>query len=359
MFRHFAMIARLRFFMVKYSLLKEEYVMRKILIALGIVLIAGIIVFLLLAQNASVYTTEIESTVVSVNRINAPLTLAVFSDIHHDPEDKVDPLPDMTRCLPELFSRCRIDALWNLGDLINGHNCTKEQATNLLREVIAAEQAVTEHYHNIEGNHDNNIQSTWEGSGNLPESVVLSNGELSAVLSNEGEVHSTLRGTDYYVDFPDQHIRVICVTAEYTAFRPETAEWLRSTALKTDYDVLVLAHCPTRPEWGFKDDIVNGELIEAELKAFVESGGTVIAYIHGHDHGDMIETADDLAWTGVAVGCARFQVPASNGTEGMIYQDRYHGDATRLLFDIVCIDPENRQVHFIRFGAGQDRVISY
>ena len=332
---------------------------RKILISLGILLIAGIIAFLLLAQNSSVYTAEIESTVASVNRINAPLTLAVFTDIHHDPEDKVDPLPDMTQCLQKLFSRCRIDALWNLGDLINGHNSTKEQATALLREVIAAEQSVTDHYHNIEGNHDNNIQSTWEGSGNLPESVVLTNEELNAVLANEGEVHSSLHATDYYVDFPDQHIRVICISADYTTFQPETAEWLRTTALKTDYNVLVLAHCPTRPEWGFKDDIVNGELIEAELKAFVKSGGTVIAYIHGHDHGDMIETADDLPWTGVAIGCARFQVPTSNGTEGMTYQDRHDDDATKLLFDLICIDQENRQVHFIRFGAGENRVISY
>ena len=332
---------------------------RKILISLGILLIAGIIAFLLLAQNSSVYTAEIESTVASVIRINAPLTLAVFTDIHHDPEDKVDPLPDMTQCLQKLFSRCRIDALWNLGDLINGHNCTKEQATALLQEVITAEQFVTDHYHNIEGNHDNNIQSTWESSGNLPESVVLTNDELNAVLANEGEEHSTLRATDYYVDFPDQQIRVICISADYTTFLPETAEWLRTTALKTDYSVLVLSHCPTRPEWGFKDDIVNGELIEAALKAFAEGGGTVIAYIHGHDHGDMNETADDLPWTGVAVGCARFQVPTSNGTEGMTYQDRHHGDATKLLFDIVCIDPDNRQVHFIRFGAGQDRVISY
>ena len=168
---------------------------RKILIALCIVLIAGIIAFLLLTQNSSVYTAEIESVVASVNRISAPLTLAVFTDIHHDPEDKVDPFLDTTWCLQELFFRCRIDALWNLGDLINGHNSTKEQATALLREVITAEQSVTNYYHNIEGNHDNNIQSTWEGSGNLPESVVLTNEELNAVLANEGEVHSTLRAS--------------------------------------------------------------------------------------------------------------------------------------------------------------------
>ena len=202
---------------------EEEQTMRKILIAAGVVLIAGIIAFLVFSQKPSVYSSELDSTVASIKKANASLTLAVFTDIHHDPDDKVNPLPDMTDCLQELFSRCRIDALWTLGDLINGHNSTKEQATALLEEVIAAEKSVTKHYHNIEGNHDNNIQSTWEGSGSLPESVVLSNGELNAVLSNEGEVHSSLRATDYYVDVPDRHIRVICVTADYTTFLPETA----------------------------------------------------------------------------------------------------------------------------------------
>ena len=335
---------------------------RWLVILVSILCVAVAILFLVLVDKPFIYESEVVSTVHAVERAEPNLTLVIYTDIHHDPAKNEPHVIGKTMdCVVEVGKRVTIDALWNLGDLINGHTTTKAEAVEQINEVLAEENRVTANAHRIEGNHDNNIQATYEGNAGFGMEEVLTNAEMSSVLANtttsQTEHHSGLRPTDYYVEFPDQGIRVICITAEETTWTEETAVWLREEALKTEDSVLFLAHIPTRPEWGFKNDVVGGELIEDELRAFVESGGTIIAYIHGHDHGDMISDAGE--WKEVAIGCARFQVPTSNGTEGMTFQERNKRDVTKILFDVVCINTEKREVRFIRFGAGTDRVITY
>ena len=329
-------------------------------IVLLIFAIIAIVVLIILSQP-SIYEGEVTSTVNAINKINSSLTLAIYTDIHHDPKNEVDLYKETLECIGEVGRKTNIDALWNLGDIINGHTTTKDEAIVQIKEVTDIEDKITKDAHRIQGNHDNNTQATYESNAGYGAVEILTNEELNSVLENtnttQTEYHSHLRSTDYYVDYDYVGIRVVCISAEDTTFLPETAEWLSSVAFKTDHQVLMLAHCPTRPEWGFKEDIQGGELIEDSLREFISSGGTIIAYIHGHDHGDMISDAGE--WKEIAIGCARFQVPTSNGTPGMTFQDRRHGDATKFLFDIVCIDKEKRQVFFIRFGAGDDRVTSY
>ncbi len=345
--------------------------MRKwiIWILCGVIAIILAVLLLLPEQSAfdKLFGAEIRDTTTKVRAGHADLTLAILTDLHYDPakykDGEADVLQPTMDCIARLFKEVRIDALWNLGDFINGHDTTKAEAAEQIRTVTEAQKKVTIDYHNIEGNHDNNIQATWGQSG-LPEEEILSNAELNELLRNteteQTEVHSAARPTDYYVDI--NGIRVICLTAEYATWMPETADWLASDALQCDLPVLILSHIPTRPEWGFKGDVENGRIIEDALKAFIASGGTVIAFIHGHDHGDMIRQVKDgdrVLWHSVAIGCARFQKPTSNGTEGMTFRDRNEADETEVLFDIVSVDLENREVRFTRFGAGEDRVIDF
>lgn len=327
-------------------------------------LISGIVfAFLCYAVFFNLFPLRIEletkKTVKTILSEPSDLILAVYTDLHHDPaRNEPQPLSDMMSCIRTVMADVPVNALWNLGDLINGQNSTKEEAIRQIKEVVSAENSITVNAHRVPGNHDNNIQSTF-GEKGLPETEVLSDSELCAVLENDEtdqtEHHSSTRPTDYYVDFPT--VRVVCISAENTAFQPETADWLKTEALKTEKEVLVLSHIPTRPEWGYKNDVQNGGLIENALRKFISDGGTLICFIHGHDHGDMISDAGE--WKEVAIGCARFQKPKGNGTPGMRYQNRSQNNETKVLFDFVCIDQNKKEVRFIRFGAGEDRIIHY
>jgi len=91
-------------------------------------------------------------------------------------------------------------------------------------------------------------------------------------------------------------------------------------------------------------------MIEETLREFITAGGEVIAFIHGHDHGDMISTVTDengmVLWYEVCVACSRFHVPKGNGTPGMTFWERREDDSTMLIFDVVSVDLENRKVQF-------------
>ena len=345
---------------------------RLTVISVVILVLVAVMTVTMIVLRPGQFDAEIRKTVAMLEKGPVPdLTLAVFTDIHYDPS-KQEPSTVNETCTTirtigkqlEKTNR-RIDALWNLGDFINGHNTTKAQAVDQIRTVIDAQKKVTADFHNIEGNHDTNIHATFESNAGYPETEVLSVSELNAVLENarteQTEHHNAKRLTDYYVDFPA--IRVICVSADETTFMPETEAWLRNEALKTEREVLILSHVPTRPEWGFREDVVNGEAMEKAVFDFIAVGGTVIAWIHGHDHGDIVNTAvsDDGAarFYEVGIGCARFQFPTSNGTPGMTYWERNREDETMILFDIVTISQNDRIVRFTRVGAGEDREISY
>ncbi len=328
-----------------------------VFIAILLVLVLG--AFFLL--QGSKFDEEIKKTIDSVTPGN--LTLAVYSDLHYDPSKKEpDALKPTMYCLKRIMKKCSVDALWNLGDLINGHNTTKVEALAQIKTVTDAENKITLNAHRIIGNHDNNVQSTYESNTGYGSEEILSLAEMNDALENaESEVHNPLRPTDYYVDFPT--IRVVCLSADGTTWQTATAEWLLTDVLNTEREILVLSHIPTRPEWGFRNDVKNGEIIEDALKNFSSQGGTVIAHIHGHDHGDMVQQVigDDgqVLWHSVAIGCARFQYPTSNGTNDMVFWHRNEKDATAVLFDIITIDQENQEVRFVRCGAGVDRMIKY
>ena len=327
-----------------------------------VLILAAVMAALMLWLQANQFTAEINDTVSKIP--STTFNLIVYTDVHHDREqiDPVDAYIPTLDNVSQVLKRAKIDTVWNLGDIINGFHTTKEEGMAEIRDVTSYEDKVSSNIHRIMGNHDNNIQATYYG---LPETEVLSAGEVNELLrndhTNQEEHRSSLHPTDYYVDF-DQ-LRVICISADVTTFLPETSTWLKETALHTELPVLILSHIPTRPEWGFHNDVVGGEMIEETLREFIIAGGEVIAFIHGHDHGDMISTVTDENGRAllheVCVACSRFHVPLGNGTPGMTFWERKEDDATMLIFDVVSVDLENRKVQFTRFGAGEDRVIEY
>lgn len=352
-------------------------VRRLTIVSILVLFISVVVVILLLVSKPGQFDAEIADTVEKVVRQDTSFTLVILSDLHYDPskynqesgeQDILFPTMNTIGKIRDKLEKrgTTIDAFWNIGDFINGHGTTKEEAVSQIRTVLTAQEKVSPCFHNIMGNHDNNIYATWSDPP-LPTTEVLSVYELNNLLSNSSyaqcEVHNEQRVTDYYVDFEKQGIRVVCLSADYTSFKQSTVDWLRTEALATEKSVFFLSHVPTRPEWGFKEDVEGGEGIEEAIKEFIFSGGVVIAFIHGHDHGDIINTVttDDgkVLWSEVAIGCARFQEPKSNGTPGMTFWPRNAEDETALLFDIVCIDQESKTVKFIRFGAGEDREIRY
>ena len=317
-------------------------------------------------QAGTIFDSEVKASIESVQSVlatsNKPmLTFAVFTDLHHDLKYVNDPTMDMMANINTIYDRLHFDGLMNLGDAIDGQFQTQYQAETCLSQVVTDMYTITtDRSHNLCGNHDDNIQSTWDNRGGQPATERLTLLEINDMLfkGSKNEIHNPNHITDYYVDYDEYNIRMICLGINYTSYVSATQTWLENTALQTDKDVIVFSHCATKAKWGYKNDISNGAYIETPLNDFVANGGTVIAYIHGHTHGDMIETDSDISFTEVAIGCAKFET-LTEGTTGITYQPRDADDYTKILFDLICVDQTNRKIHFIRCGAGSDREVSY
>lgn len=322
-------------------------------------------------ENAStIYTNELDDTVSKYETIlNASgkpiLTFALYTDLHHDTKYETVPTKDMFANMKELYNRVPFEGLYNLGDLIDGQFSTKAKAEGFISYVNGLSKDVTPYRYSIVGNHDNNRQSTWEGHGGLDASNQLTDLEMYSILNknNKDVVRNANRPLDYYIDYEEYGIRIICISIDnaYVRYALETKTWLENIALNTDKQIIVLSHCATKSKWGYKNDITNGDFVETPLKTFVENGGTIIAFIHGHTHGDLIETDTDISWTEVSVGCGLFeQITDTDGfPNGMFFPSRNANDYTKILFDLICVDQTNRKIHFIRYGAGQDYVVTY
>lgn len=324
------------------------------------------IALLWLFSQQDQFRDEVEDTAIKIDKCS--FNIIILTDLHYDPvkfaagePNVLDPTMEAIKLLSK---KIRINAYWNLGDFINGHNTKKNEAMEQIKTVVEKERNVSADFHNIAGNHDNNVQSTYDSNAGYAKTEVLSVDELNEIIAltsiSQPEVHNPKRMTDYYVDFDE--LRITCISADYTTFQPETVEWLKTIALKTERPVLVLSHIPTRPEWGFKNDVEGGQEIEQAICDFISAGGKIIAYIHGHDHGDNISTVMDnegnVQFHEIGIGCARFQYPQSDGTPGMTFWERNEKDKTLVLFDVVSIDFEKGILKFVRFGAGEDREIN-
>ena len=330
------------------------------------------------ANGGTVYEDEVDATVAAVqaamyrnmneageNTYNH-LLFAIFTDLHHDPENPMDPMKDMFANMKALHERLHFDAIFNLGDSIDGTYYDQATAEKYHAAVKTAARAITPNYYALEGNHDNNVQSTWESKGGFDASEKLTNMELHMVMQRGAPGANNMgyqRATDFMVDF-SYRLRVICISAEYTTYQQDTVEFLLDALSDAGAEhipnVLLLSHCATRPELGFNNDISNGELVEAELEHYQQNGGVLVGHINGHTHGDIMLGIQTHAggYKNISIGCAKFE-KLSGGTPGATYQPRNANDHTKVLFDVVLIDTAARTVDLIRFGAGDDRHYSY
>lgn len=314
------------------------------------------------SSNENLFKDEIKTTVESVKTLesysNPMLTLCIFTDLHY-PQTFNSPFDKMFANIKAINKCLHFDGLYSLGDNIDGFGSTYE-AKNNLKYVKARMSFITNKNFSLMGNHDWNALAHYISPKIYSENEILSNDEMHTLLL-ENSPYSGVnpnRSTDFYVDYPKYNIRVVCLSLGYVDYQQVTADWLSNTALNTNKSVLILSHCATKSEWGYKNDISNGFLIENALKTFIAKGGEVIGYINGHTHGDMIATSSDLPFSEISIGCAKFEM-LNSGTVGVTYQKREYNTVTEVLFDVVCIDSKNKKLHFIRFGAGTDRTIQY
>jgi hypothetical protein len=153
-------------------------------------------------------------------------------------------------------------------------------------------------------------------------------------------------------------------------------EWFANIALKVDagWGVLVCSHTPTRASHSLTGRMVpySSDAIEGILKAFkagtpfnpfdftAQGKRDVIGFIAGHAHFDFAEIPADLGFPCINIACNEpSQIDNSLIPTGGLNPSRLIGTVTQDLWDVLVLRQDERKLHLIRFGAGNDVELSY
>ena len=96
-------------------------------------------------------------------------------------------------------------------------------------------------------------------------------------------------------------------------------------------------------------------MIVSLLQNYNQNKNTVLGYIHGHSHCDQINT--ECGFPIVSVGCNKMEYFHEYKPEGSVTYQREIGKVSQDLWDGLVITPSKNRLAFIRFGAGEDRII--
>lgn len=199
-------------------------------------------------------------------------------------------------------------------------------------------------------------EDTWDGKSTLYEgygvkSLNITKYQYYLLTQKLADNEVTRSSTDpygayYYKDYDELGIRIVVLNFYDREARDETLgyweagglstvqkTWLSETALNTSNEVIVFCH------W------YNAELVNI-LKAFVDGGGSLIAFIHGHSHTDQYDNSGGINNIGVRNG---FGITTEMNAD----------QKKSFAFSVFTVDTENKILYETRVGNGVSRSFSY
>lgn len=327
-----------------------------------------------IARN--VFKSEIEDTVSKIRNEcgEKAYVFALVTDTHTK-YDGNDFWQDTYKNLKAVNDDYNFDAIFHLGDIVEG-NFTKDKTEQILSETRQEMLSISNMSFLLTGNHDDN--HVYYNSHN---NGLITDSDRYALLNrfNETRVCRKQSNQYYYIDISND-LRIICIdgmlgdghlgnNGESWGYTDEQVEWMRSDALSTNRQVMVLSHMQLSSIYSSHYDdgymIYNSDAMLDALSKFKESGGIVIGFFNGHTHADFM-TQNSIGIHEVQIGTQNMNQSGTFGQSS--YSDgaytpnvpiRKKDSVTQDLWDVLIVKPLSKTVKLIRFGAGEDREFSY
>ena len=289
---------------------------------------------------------EVNRVVKRVGKIREPgdLVFVVLTDIHYATGCI---WPETARNLRAIADRLHPNAVIQLGDVTDGL-APVEITRSLISRVFDDLERCGAPVYSCIGNHDVNYFRDNEER--------LSKGECARLYLDR-------ESPWYYVDFDSSRLRCLFLDSFDPARRRRYGfsacelRWARQIIDKTpgDWKLLVFSHVPPLAEIHYwSKSIVNGpRLIRMLERRNRRYPGSVLAFIHGHNHVDQIYRRQSFPI--VSIGCAKYEDFPEYKPDGGITPAREAGTSSQDLWDILVVKADGRALHFVRFGAGDDR----
>lgn len=318
--------------------------------------ITGIITYTstALARKSKVFHEEVQRVADSIQQLreDGDMVLALLADTHATVNGTWQ---DTVANLLAVQEKVHVDGLIHLGDMTDGtvsNAMTRFYVNSMLKDMKRLSVPV----HIVLGNHDANYFHANPDTMPLHEQAVVYQSGVAEWKQDGDKAY-------YYTDYPKHNLRCLYLSAYDNEARPRYGfdltqiAWVRE-ALRTvpkDWRIIVFAHdAPLQELDPWSEEIRNGNLL---MRVLDGCENKILAYIHGHAHADYVYNwQGDKNFPIIAVGCAKCEDMTERKVEGSFTPVRALGGVTQELWDILLIK-NNDKLHFVRFGAGNDRDI--
>ena len=302
------------------------------------------------------YKDEISDTVEKLKNDKNNFIFAVIADTHLD--NSLDDTLENIKCVDE---QVNFRFLAHLGDVING-GLSREYADMVLNEQFGKfrRSVKSKKFYIAQGNHDGYCDVANE------KDCISTDGfwhKETSFLDNNDNLVRHSDNPYYYVDFPDERIRLVFICsfeseAENTrkGIGKNQKEWLKNNALLvgSDWSVMFFSHDVPLEFGDFGDRDVFDLVVDAREKY----GFSIPAWFIGHFHGDLVMNEENVNFVFVASETAYVPQLWTMPRNGY-YPERELDTVTEDLWDAVSLNKSERRLDLIRFGAGTDRTVKY
>lgn len=308
----------------------------------------------------SYFEDEMEDTISKLRALQTEpnLTFFVVTDIHAYFVSGMETLyKTSVENMRYLLTEVPCDGVINLGDSIEGYSLasTAQEYGNLISNEF---RKIGIPYYSVIGNHDDNRYHSTTAER-------LSVGQrYQGFVNPTREVVSDATGLNYYIDYPEFKIRLICLNSvsDFTyKFTTDTCTWFSSVALDTPegFGILLATHVAPSGAWNYNNTTpTNAATILSALATYAESKD-VISIICGHNHVDDIFTTP---YYGATLCCEKFENENGDPAKwpsGSVKPQRVAETASEDCWTAVVVRPNSRKINLVRFGAGSDYELSY
>lgn len=297
---------------------------------------------------------ELERTIASVEkrRKEDSLVFTLLTDTHYVINGNFE---DTAATIEAVNRVVKPDGIIHLGDLADGM-LGKEQCRHYSDQVLNRILGWGLPFYFTIGNHDSNYFRKNPARLTLEEqySYYLQDKVTGSLIKNQ---------LWYYQDFSQSRLRFLFLHSFDAAqehrygFPPQELEWIRDmlSRVPQDYRVILFSHdAPLARLDYWASEIRNGDALMGILEKWQEqSGGRIMAFIHGHTHADFVYR--ERKFPIISIGASKCEFFPDKKPEGSVRHRREMGTAIQELWDTMIIHPKEGSIDFIRFGAGEDR----
>jgi len=246
----------------------------------------------------------------------------------------------------------------HLGDLTDG-NVPRQRTEFYARHYLADLRSLGLPLYFLPGNHDTNYfrNNPQPFTRKQVEDIYLTQAPDNVVRS-PGKFYFKAEFTDKNVTF--FFLDAFDYREKYRyGYTEEEILWLEEELnhLPVSTYALVLSHVPLLPRMHhWSKDIRCWRHLLAVLQRFqLRSGGRLLGFIHGHNHGDQVDLQEGFPI--VSIACDKIEECPDIKPEGCLTPARSLGDVSAQLWDLFRVDTAGQRLYFYRYGAGEDRIV--